>query len=221
MINKELIRFFDELKENNNREWFQENKPRYDLLKKDFDQFVSKMIASVSTIDKDISYLEPKDCVFRIYRDTRFSKDKMPYKNNTGAFMVKGGKSSGNAGYYLHIEPGASFLAGGVYMPFPDVLKKIRTSVYDNIDEFLDIVNNSKFLKHFGKIDDEAKLKTPPKGFPKDFEHVEYLKFKNYTVSKALSPQMLHSNKLMDEITEVFGVLMPLNRFLNSAIAGD
>jgi uncharacterized protein (TIGR02453 family) len=221
MINKELVSFFEKLNHNNNREWFQQNKPEYDKLKKEFEVFVAQVIAVWSKTDKSIAYLEPKDCVFRIYRDTRFSKDKTPYKNNTGAYMVKGGKNSPNAGYYIHVEPGGSFIAGGIYMPMPDVLKKVRTSIYENIDEFLEIINNPTFVKHFGKIDDEMKLKTPPKGFPKDFEHIEYLKFKNYTVSKAVSQQVLCSSKLMDEVITVFSAMQPLISFMNEIIDNE
>ena len=218
MINKELISFFEELKENNNREWFHENKPRYDLLKKDFDQFVSKMIVAVGSIDKDVAYLEPKDCVFRIYRDTRFSKDKTPYKLNTGAFLVKGGKNSGSAGYYLHIEAGASFLAGGIYMPSPDVLKKIRNSIYENIDEFLDIVNNKNFIKHFGKIDDESKLKTPPKGFDKAHPHIELLKNKHFIVSHTINDKQLLDKKNAGLILDGFKAMQPLLVYLRHAM---
>ena len=221
MINKELISFFELLGENNNREWFQQNKNHYDSLKKEFELFTAQVIARWGQSEKSIAYLEPKDCTFRIYRDTRFSKDKTPYKTNTGAYLVKGGKNSPNAGYYLHIEPTGSFIAGGVYMPMPDVLKKIRTSIYENIEEFLEIVNNPTFVKHFGKIDDEMKLKTPPKGFPKEFDHINYLKFKNYTVSKAVTPQLLHSNKLMDEIITVFSIMQPLNNFMNEIIDNE
>ena len=104
-------------------------------------------------------------------------------------------------------------LAGGIYMPMPDVLKKLRTEIYDNIDEFLNIVQNPVFVKYFGQIDDEAKLKMTPKDFPKDFAYIDYLKFKNYSVSKTLSLKMLQSDKLFNEIEEVFTALVPLNNF--------
>lgn len=146
--------------------------------------------------------------------------DKTPYKTNFGAYIVKGGKKSGLAGYYFHIEPGLSMLAGGVYMPPPDVLKKLRTEIYENIDEFLGIINNRNFVKHFGKLDDDMKLKSAPKDFPKDFPDIEYLKFKNYSVAKNINSELLHSNKLMDEVLTVFAALIPFNKFLNNAING-
>jgi uncharacterized protein (TIGR02453 family) len=218
MISTRITDFLEALKENNNRDWFQKNKKWYDEIKAEFDVFTTALIANISKIDKDIAYLEPKDCTYRIYRDTRFSLDKTPYKTNIGAYIVKGGKKSGLAGYYFHIEPGLNMLAGGIYMPMPDVLKKLRTEIYENIDEFLEIINNKQFVKHFGKIDVDMKLKSAPKDFPKDFQYIEYLKFKNYSVSKSFNNELLHSNKIMDEVTTVFSALLPLNRFLNNAV---
>lgn len=219
MISTKITDFLEALKANNNREWFSKNKNWFEEAKNEFELFTGSIIAVFGKIDKDIAYLEPKDCTYRIYRDTRFSPDKTPYKINFGAYLVKGGKKSGNGGYYFHIEPGLNMLAGGIYMPMPEVLKKLRKEIYENIDEFLEIINNKTFLKHFGKIDDETKLKTPPKDFPKDFPHIELLKFKNYTVAKDIPPLLLHSEKLMNEIVEVFTALIPLNRFLNNALA--
>ncbi len=219
MITTRITDFLEALKKNNNRDWFQKNKAWYEEIKNEFDVFTTKLIATVSKLDKDIAYLKPKDCTYRIYRDTRFSGDKTPYKTNLGAYLVKGGKKSGFAGYYFHIEPGSNLLAGGIYMPMPDVLKKLRREIYENIDEFLEIVQNKEFVKHFGQIDDAAKLKSPPKDFPKDFPYIEYLKFKNYSVAKDLKPQMLHSNKLMDEVVTVFTAMVPLNKFFNNALS--
>jgi len=218
MISKQLVSFLETLKDNNNREWFQKNKTWYEEVKTEFEAFTVKLIATVGKIDKEVAYLEPKDCTYRIYRDTRFSPDKTPYKTNFGAYLVRGGKKSGLAGYYFHIEPGLCLLAGGIYMPMPDVLKKIRQEIYENIDEFLEIIRNPEFVKHFGNINDESKLKTAPKEFPKNFPHMEYLKFKNYSVAKNLSLRTLQSNKLLNEIEVVFGALVPLNKFLNQVL---
>lgn len=214
----EILSFLEALKENNNREWFAANKSWYDKLKKEFEGFAVQLITVTAKIDKDIAYLEPKDCTYRIYRDTRFSTDKTPYKTNMGVFMVKGGKNSGNAGYYVHLEPGMFFLSGGVWMPMPDTLKKIRTEIYENIDEFLEIVEGKGFKKHFKNFDQELKLKNPPKDFPKDFEHIDYLKYKSYTVSKPISSDLLFSKNFFKEVEGVFSALAPLNRFLNQAI---
>ena len=218
MLNPQIFTFLDELSQNNTREWFAANKERYDRLKKEFDGFATQLIALTGRIDKEISYLEPKNCTYRIYRDTRFSHDKTPYKNNMGVFMVKGGKSSGNAGYYLHVENNGCFLAGGVYMPMPDVLKKIRKEIYDNIDEFVEIVESKTFKSHFKELDAEQKLKNPPKDFPKDFEYIDFLKYKSFTVSKPISEKLLLSSDFFTEAETVFSALAPFNQFMNNAI---
>ncbi len=219
MLNPEILTFLETIKENNNREWFTENKLWYDKIKSEFDLFATKLIAITGKIDKEIAYLEPKNCTYRIYRDTRFSSDKTPYKCNMGVFMVKGGKSSGNAGYYFHLEPDLIFLSGGIYMPLPETLKKIRSEIYNNIDEFIEIIENKHFRKHFSNFDQEQKLKNPPKDYPKDFEHVDLLKYKSYTVSKMLDKDTVFNDKFFNQVEDVFSALAPFNKFLNQAIS--
>ena len=121
MITPTILEFLTLIKENNNREWFHENKALYNQAKNDFEVFVNLAINEISKFDKSIVSVDAKDCIFRIFRDVRFSKSKMPYKANFGAFIIKGGKKSPMAGYYIHVEPGNSFLAGGIYMPPADV----------------------------------------------------------------------------------------------------
>ena len=130
MNTKGILAFLNELAENNNREWFQANKPRYEEAKKEFENFVGQLIGEISKFDPQIKTVEAKNCLFRIYNDIRFAKNKAPYKTNFGASIAKGGKNGGYAGYYLHIENGASFVAGGVYMPQADKLKLIRKEIY-------------------------------------------------------------------------------------------
>ena len=139
MINKNILLFLNELKNNNNRDWFHANKPKYNEAKVEFENYINNLIPEIGKFDNEIKHLEAKECIFRIFRDVRFSKDKSPYKPNFGAYIVKGGKKSGNAGYYLHIEPENSFLGGGIYMPPSNILKAIRIEIYENIDEFKSI----------------------------------------------------------------------------------
>lgn len=218
MLSKNLILFLSELKENNYKEWFHENKTAYQLAKKEFEQFLAHTIAEISQFDASIKTLEPKNSIFRINRDVRFSKDKSPYKTNFGGFIVPGGKKAGNAGYYIHIEPGNSFLGGGIYMPPSDRLKAIRTEIFENTDEFKKIIDNKNFKKHFKEITSEDKLKTAPKGFSKDFEDIDLLRYKHYTVIKPIDENLITSNKFTDEISDVFKALYPFNSFLNEAI---
>jgi len=218
MLSKELLLFLRELKENNYKEWFHENKPRYQKLKKEFEQFIALTIADISQFDKSVQSLEPKHCMFRINRDIRFSKDKSPYKTNFGGFIVPGGKKSGNAGYYIHIEPGNCFIAGGIYAPHSDKLKAVRTEIYENTDEFKEILNDKNFRRHFKEIMSEDMLKTAPRGFPKNFEDVDLLRYKHYTVAKSVSDDLVTSDKFADEIHETFKALYPFNQFINEGI---
>ena len=218
MLSKNLLLFLDNLKENNYKEWFHENKPAYQIAKKEFEQFLAHAIADIAHFDKSVKNLEPKHCIFRINRDVRFSKDKSPYKTNFGGFIVPGGKNAGFAGYYIHIEPGNCFLAGGIYMPPPDRLKAVRTEIFENTADFKKIINSKNFKKHFNEITSEGKLKTAPKGFSKDFEDIDLLRHKHYTVIKYIDEKLVVSDKFMDDISEVFKALYPFNSFINEAI---
>ena len=218
MLSKNILNFLNSLKRNNNREWFHKNKALYDSAKKEFEIFVNLLINEVHKIDKEVVSITAKDCVFRIYRDVRFSMDKTPYKTNFGVFIVKGGKNSGNAGYYLHVEPGNCFLGGGVYMPPSNILKAIRTEIYENTEEFKSIIQDSTFRKKFGKIYDDDQLKLPPRGFPKDFPDIDLLKYKNYTIIKSVTDQMIQRESFIDEIRTTFKAMYPFNQYINRAI---
>jgi uncharacterized protein (TIGR02453 family) len=218
MLEKSLA-FLTVLKENNYKEWFHENKPLYEEAKKEFEPFVNILIQEIRSIDKEVGHLEPKDCIFRVFRDIRFSKDKTPYKTNFGAFVAKGGgRKSEFGGYYFHLEPDNCLLAGGIWMPQPDILKAMRQEIYHNIDEFLEILSNKEFKKNFGEIDQDHMLKTSPKDYPKDWAHIDLLKFKSYTISKALTNEMVADAKLLDEVRIVFKAMFPINKFFNRVI---
>jgi uncharacterized protein (TIGR02453 family) len=217
MISKSIIEFLNLLKLNNTREWFHANKELYDQAKKDFEVYTSELIKEISLFDKSVEYLEPKDCIFRIFRDIRFSKDKTPYKVNFGAYIVKGGKKGGNAGYYIHIQPGESFLAGGIYMPPPEILKTLRNGIYENIDEFLKIISSKSFIKYFDKVDGE-KTKNVPPGFPKEFEHADFLKFKSYNVIHYINDELLVKNSFDKYALGVFREMLDFNNFINNCI---
>jgi len=206
------------IKENNNREWFHANKKQYQESKLEFEQFIEILINETGGFDKEIKGLLPKDCIFRIFRDVRFSTDKSPYKPNFGAFLCKGGRNSGNAGYYLHIEPENSFIAGGIYMPPSPVLRAIREDIFEHTEEFKEIISATEFTKHFKGID-SAKLKTAPKGFPKDFSDIELLKFTSYTVGKAKTDKQISGDTILEEIIDAFKSLYTFNRFMNEAIS--
>ena len=219
MISREMLDFLKELANNNTREWFHANKKRYQLIRKEYEQFVAHLIGEIATFDESVKNLHPKDCIFRINRDIRFSNDKSPYKTNFGAYITPGGRKAGFAGYYFHVEPGNSFVAGGIYRPPADRLKAIRTEIYENTGDFKEIIEDPDFKEEFGSIYSDEKLKTAPKGFPKDFEDIELLNYKDYTVLKPLTDDMLTSDELVEEVIRAYQTLYPFNQFLNEAIA--
>ncbi|MFA6923208.1 MAG: DUF2461 domain-containing protein [Bacteroidales bacterium] len=217
MLLKGTIKFLKELKENNNQEWFHRNKLRYDSLKKEFELFLNKLISEISKFDGRTKYVIPKDCIFRIYRDIRFSKDKTPYKTNFGAYISNGGRRSRYAGYYFHIEPSSSMLAGGIYIPDAEVLKCVRDEIFYNVNEFKKIINSPKFKNYFNEIDGD-KLKNIPKDFPKDFAEAEFLKFKSYNMVYFLKNEKIPSDDLLELSVGIFKGMYPFNEFINKAI---
>lgn len=215
MIDHQVFVFLEDLKKNNDREWFHAHKKTYDASRKNVEAFINKLIPSLRKFDETIDMITAKDCMFRIYRDIRFSPDKSPYKTNIGAYIARGGRKSQFAGYYVHVEPGSSFLAGGIYMPDSEVLKKIREEIYYNVDEFKAIINNTTFRKYFGEIHDENKLKNPPKGFDKEWPDIDLLKFKSYAVMHPVADEKLQSADSLSYAEETFKTLHAFNNFFN------
>ncbi len=213
-MNPLIFEFLKALKDNNNREWFHENKSFYQEARNQFELFTSMLIHEIGFFDKDINSLEAKDCIFRIYRDVRFTKNKEPYKTNFGAFISSGGKKLNYAGYYIHIEPGESFLAGGIYHPPGDILKIIRNEIFENTDEFKGIIHDPAFSKHFSKIEGE-KLKNPPRDFPVDYQDMDLIKFKSYNVIKYYPDEVILKPSFLEECKSVFTVINPFNQFFN------
>lgn len=217
MISPNVLQFLESLKKNNNRKWFHANKSWFEEAKNEVESIMNQLIPAVRKFDNEIGILSPKDCMFRIYRDVRFSKDKSPYKINFGGFITKGGRRAGNAGYYLHIEPQNSFLGGGIYMPAGASLKAIRQEIYYNVDEFKNIINKDDFVKYFKQLEGE-KLVRPPKDFPPDFSDIELLKFKSYVVLHPLSDKILLSEDLLNYVIKIFKSMISLNHFINRAL---
>jgi uncharacterized protein (TIGR02453 family) len=215
---KDIFSFLEKLEKNNNREWFQAHKSEFDSLNKSFIDFVSDLIIDLSSIDPALKDLQAKKCVFRIYRDVRFSPNKQPYKTHFSAYFSSGGKSSQNAGYYVHLDPKGSFFAAGVWMPEKDVLNAIRQELYFNLNSFEQIFKNKVFKKHFSEIEGEQ-LKTKPKGFDVDHPSAPWLKYKSFIVNKSLSAKDLPDFKVTRKlVSELAQSAKPLVDFLNHAI---
>lgn len=217
---QKTVAFLKALKNNNNKDWFNANKQQYLEAKEEFEQLADKIIKGLVKNDKKISpELRGKDCTFRIYKDVRFSKDKTPYKTNMGANINPGGRKSMEAGYYLHVEPGAAFLAGGVYMPEPDKLAAIRQEIDYNPKPLLKILNSASFKKYFNGLDEDDKLKTAPKGFEKDHPNLELLKNRHFIVSHAISDKQLLGKELDKLVLAGFKAMQPLIEYLREATA--
>jgi uncharacterized protein (TIGR02453 family) len=215
-IKKSTLDFLTGIKCNNTRDWFIANRPNYLEAKENFESFVQEIIDKIIIFDPIMKGLEAKSCVYRINRDIRFSNDKSPYKSHLGAFIVRGGKKNGDkfAGYYFHIEPGKSIMAGGAYTPPTPWLTAIREKISDAPEEFISITKSKEFLKYFGSIDGE-KLKTAPKGYPKDHPHIELLRLKSYLVVNEASDKMVLSDGFINHVISVFKAMKPLNDYLN------
>jgi uncharacterized protein (TIGR02453 family) len=215
-IKKSTLDFLAAINVNNNRDWFIANRSMYLEAKDNFESFVQNIINEIILFEPIMKGLEAKSCVFRINRDIRFSNDKSPYKSHFGAFIVQGGKKNGDkfAGYYFHIEPGKSIMAGGAYTPPAPWLSSIREKISDSPDEFIKITKAKDFIKYFGSVDGE-KLKTAPKGYPKDHPHIELLKLKSYLVVNEATDKLVLSSDFQNHVINVFKTMKPLNDYLN------
>ena len=217
MLAKETLDFLKKLDKNNNRDWFNANKDAFVKANDNVIAIAGELIGRISKFDPAIGSLDPKACVFRIYRDVRFAKDKSPYKTNLGAFIAPGGRKTMSPGYYFHIQSGMFFAAAGKHMPDASELLKLRNAVAENTKEFLKIVNAKPFKARFGDLDGERLIK-PPKGFPADHEAIEYMKLKSFTVSEEFDSKAALSGDYVKKLAESFKAAYPLNEFLRKAL---
>jgi len=213
----DILNFLKDLEANNSREWFDLNRDRYDTTRKQFLVVAEQFIHDIRQFDDEVPALNPKDCVFRIFRDVRFSKDKLPFKSNYGCFVARGGKKSGFAGYYLHIQPGECFLSGGIYMPLPEYLQAIRQEIYYHPKNYIDLITNKEFKSTY-TLEYSNKLKTAPKGYPKDWEYLDLIKNRNYAFGHRIEENELFAPDFIEKAIELFKVIYPLNRYLNKAV---
>lgn len=218
MIQKSTYKFLKELKKNNNKEWFTENKIKYEQARADFEKLVSQLIPAMAEFDSDMQYLESKKCIFRIYRDVRFSQDKTPYKTHFGAVFspVLHKKTSG---YYIHIDPSGNFLTCGHYMLTPEEMKKIRRGIYEDFETFQSLINQKNFREEIGDLyRDENTLKRVPNGFDKEHPAAEYLKLKQFYVMKSIPEKLLFSEDFISQAVSIFKQMHPLNDFFNELL---
>lgn len=207
---EKTLSFLTDLKLNNNREWFEQNRQRYKEVQEEFNSFTEKLIDGITLFDPSVKGVSVKECTYRIYRDLRFSPNKEPYKEHIGAYICPQGKKSGYAGYYFHIEPNNSILAVGLHCPEPKILKSVREEIYDNGDEFQKAIELAKGFE----VDTTNSLKRTPKGYPSDTKYDEYLRLKNYDLIKPITLQ----DNLLDYCIEEFRQCVRINNILNKAV---
>lgn len=220
MLQPATIKFLKDLKKNNNKPWFDKNRKIYEAAKADIASFIQQVIDLHSKKDNTIKNLLAKDCMFRINRDIRFSKNKSPYKTNFGASINKAGRKAMNAaGYYFHLEPGGSFMGGGLYMPMPEELKKVRQEIDYNFAAFQKIIGAKKFKSIYGNLDKskEFLLSRLPRGYEPGNPADEYIRLKSYIAMTTISDKDLGSKDLLKKTVAAFDALHPLIEFINKS----
>jgi len=218
MIKSTTFSFLRDLATNNNREWFNDNKQRYEEAKDNVVAFTAELIKELHQFDKAIvADLDPKKCVMRIYRDIRFSKDKTPYKDNFGIGNLRSGKV--HIGYYVQVQPGRNLAGGGYWMPEADHLKLIRQEVDYNADDLKRIIDEPEFKKLFGEFRDQEQLKSTPREYEPDNENISLIKLKSYAALHQLTDAEMMKPDAPQRVAQVLAHIYPLTTFLNNAIA--
>jgi len=218
MLQAAALKFLKDLKKNNNRPWFEEHRKQYEETKDNFLSFIDNLITGIAVFDPPIAALKAKDCSFRINRDVRFSKDKSPYKNNIAAYFNRNGKKANGAGYYLHIEPGKSFAAGGLWMPDAKDLAKIRQEIDYSFEDWKKIIGHAAFKKTFPEGVTGEALVRPPKGYEENNPAIIYLKKKSFIVSRSFTDEAVLNKSFVKEVAHTFKTMKPLIDFLNAAV---
>lgn len=219
-LSAEILPFLDDLKANNNKEWFAANKKRYDIYKKEYHQLIDQLLKIMKSKDSGLEKLEVKNCTFRINRDIRFSKDKSPYKTNMGIWLKSGSLKQDAPGYYLHIERDHSFLGGGLYCPMPEQIHKMRKEIHFFYDDLRTVLDEKKFKTTYGSLqnDDKISLKKPPRGYDQNDPALEFLKLKSYTAIHKISNKELSQDDFVEQAASKLLILKPLNDFINRAL---
>ncbi|MEL6539182.1 MAG: DUF2461 domain-containing protein [Bacteroidota bacterium] len=215
---QQILTFLTELAQHNDKVWMDAHREDYYQARDQFTTVVESLIQGMAPLDNLVASLVPKDCMFRINRDIRFSKNKAPYKTNMGAYLAPGGKKGGYAGYYLHLEPkDKSFVAGGIYHPAPKVLQQIRQEIDYNAKELIPVLSAPQFVSLFGPLQGE-KLTKAPKGYPNDHPQVELLKLKSLLAIHPITDSFVLQGDFVSQVVNLFSALVPLNKFLNAAL---
>lgn len=215
MVAAVTLNFLSELEKNNNKPWFDAHKADYEKARENFLELIEWLLANIGTDSIFLKEQKAKDCMFRLFRDVRFSKDKTPYKTHFGAFLSRGGRKFEGAGFYLHLSPnGKTFAGGGLWHPGPALLKEVRQEIDYGFDEFQAIINNKDFKKYFRSIEGES-LKKLPKGYEEDNPAISFLKMKSFTAGHSFSDAEVLDRNFPSECIKIFSALDALVKFLN------
>ena len=206
--------FLSQIAQHNDRDWFHAHQPEYKAARQLFEDYTQRLILRIAAFDPSVAYQTPKSCIYRFARDTRFSADKAPYKRHFGAFICSHGRKSYRGGYYLHLEPGHSLVAGGSWCPPPQLLRQVRQRIVYDIDLFRSIVEADDFRKLYPVVGEDP-VKTLPKGCPRDFDYPHYLRPRMYTVWHPIADDLVGQAGSLGAIEEMFRVMEPFNTFLN------
>ena len=223
-----MLDFLKEVTMNNNRPWFMEHKSEYEAVKAEWERGVAQALERIGSFDPSVLSQQVKDCTYRFYRDRRFSEDKSPYKNHLGAYINAHGKKALRGGYYIHMEPGHCLLAVGNYWLPTNILTSCRNELMANEEEWLRCVESKAFKKYFDAPEDAswdspqgfgmAKLKTCPSGFPRDYEHLRYLRLKDYCAWHHVSDDFFEGDDWLNEMERIFLAAKPMMDFVNAVI---
>lgn len=217
-ISKDNLAFLKKLKKNNNRDWFSEHKEVYTNNREDIVLFAEQLLDKLKSHD-NIETVSGKKSLHRIYRDIRFSKDKTPYKPVWSGSFKRATKML-RGGYYFHIEPGNSFLGGGFWGPSSSDLKLVRNNILDYGHELKEVIGSSQFIDNFGSLEGEQ-LKTAPKGFDKEHEHIDLLRYKQFLVVKRFTDEEVLSDDFADKINDGFIAMRPFFNYMSEALTTD
>jgi uncharacterized protein (TIGR02453 family) len=209
-----ILNFLDNLSQNNNKAWFDSHRADYEPARKIFNDFIDHLIDEFRLSD-NLQALSAKDCVTRIYRDIRFSRDKSPYHTNFSAIIAPGGKKSPDQAYYVSIQPhDQSLVAGGLYMPSPQQLERFRQAIDRHAGEFKAITGAPAFVEQFGKVQGE-RLKTAPKGYGRAHPEIELLQLKQVTTLHHLTDQEVLAGDFPGKVIAACRAMKPFLEYLN------
>ena len=218
MIKQTTFDFLKDLENNNNREWFATHKPRYEKEHKAVIAFADELLANMSTHD-NIETASGKASLFRIYADTRFSKDKAPYKTHFGMRFSRATDAL-RGGYYFHLQPGHNFSGGGFFAPNPDDLKRIREDIAFNYEEWKEILSEPGFVKTFGEMRGDQ-VKTAPKGFDKDHSAIDLLRYKQFIFRHNFTDEEVLAPDFALKLSNTFKQLRPFFDYMSEVLTTD